>query len=51
MNLSLNNRLFEIFSQVATDSLQIEVRNLKKAAELSHCFQTIDQVKFYCESI
>ena len=33
-----------IILQVATDSLQIEVRNLKKASELSHSFQTIDQV-------
>ncbi len=29
--------------QVATDSLQVEVRDLKKAASLSHSFQTIDQ--------
>lgn len=29
---------------VATDSLQVEVRDLKKAAKVTHTFQTIDQV-------
>ena len=36
---------FTVFSlQIATDNLQVEVRDLKKAASPSHCFQTIDQV-------